>query len=74
NFETDFIGDSSIDVWGSISISGNQITITDEGGPYQSSVNGLYSFQVVGNTVSFIEVNDPEEGRRVLIEGIWTKQ
>lgn len=72
-FETDFINDAGNDVWGSIKISGNQVTITDEGGLYKSDLPGVYTFQVVGNSVTFVEVNDPEDGRKVLLEGIWTK-
>jgi len=72
-FETEFIDDASTDVWGSLTISGNQITINDEGGEYMSDVPGEYTFVVAGNILTFVEVDDPEEGRRVLMEGTWTK-
>jgi len=72
-FETDFIDDTDNDVWGRITISGNQLTIIDEGGPYKSDVSGIYTFQVEGNTLTFVEEVDPEEGRRILIVGTWSK-
>lgn len=71
-FQVEFVGDDEIDVWGSYVISGTQITFTDEGGNYSSDVSGVYEFQLGDNTLKFTEVDDPVNGRRMLVEGSWS--
>jgi hypothetical protein len=72
-WQAEFIGDAGTDVWGRFTISGNQITVIDEGGDYMSSSPGVYTFAVTGSSATFTVVNDPEDGRRTVIQGIWTR-
>ncbi len=72
-YEVEFAGDAEIDVWGSYSISGNQITFSDEGGEYGSNESGVYEFKVSENTITFTPVDDPVYGRSILVEGTWSK-
>lgn len=71
--QVDFVDDSDIDVWSSYTIKGNQITVTDEGGEYSANVPGVYSFKVTETSVTFTEVDDPVEGRRMIFTGEWLK-
>lgn len=72
-YQADFVENGSVDVWGSYAISGNQITFSDEGGDYSADVPGVYEFQVDDTSLTFKEVNDPLDGRRVLMAGAWSK-
>lgn len=72
-WQVEFIDDAGIDVWGSYIISGNQITIIDEGGEYSSDDAGIYSFQVSDSSLTLTKVNDPVDGRSVVVEGIWSR-
>ncbi len=72
-YQVEFAGDEEIDVWGSYNISGTHITFTDEGGEYSSGVSGEYEFEVSDTFLRFTEVNDPVNGRRMLVEGNWSK-
>ncbi len=72
-YQVEFAGDEKIDVWGSYNISGTNITFTDEGGEYSSGVSGEYEFEVSDTFIRFTEVNDPVNGRRMLVEGNWSK-
>jgi hypothetical protein len=72
-WQVEFIDDAGIDVWGSYIISGNQITIIDEGGEYSSDEAGVYSFQVTETSLTLTVVSDPADGRRIVVEGIWSK-
>ena len=69
----EFAGDEEIDVYGSYEISGNQITFTDEGGDYSSDSSGTYEFKVADASISFTNVDDPVNGRSMLLEGTWSK-
>lgn len=72
-YEVEFAGDERVDVFGSYEISGKKITFNDEGGEYGSNETGVYEFKLEGNTISFTEVDDPVYGRRLLVEGEWTR-
>lgn len=72
-FEVEFAGDEGIDVWGSYVISGTKITFNDEGGEYSSAVAGVYGFVVDETSLRLTEENDPVYGRKLLVEGSWTK-
>ena len=69
----EFAGDDEIDVYDSYVISGKQITFTDEGGAYSSDSSGVYEFKVSDTSISFTNVDDPVDGRRMLLEGTWSK-
>ncbi len=71
--EVDFDDDPEIDVWGSYSISGNQITFNDEGGA-ASDIPGVYNYNISGNKMTFTLVDDESEGRKSVILGTWTKK
>jgi len=72
-YQVEFAGDEGVDVTGSWMISGPQITFKDEGGPYSSGTSGTYEFKLDGTTVTYKKVNDPVDGRSVLVEGSWSK-
>lgn len=72
-YEVEFAGDEEIDVLGSYVIEKNQITFTDEGGEYGSDTSGVYEFKVSESSVIFTAVDDPANGRRMLVAGEWTK-
>ena len=71
--QVEFAGDEEIDVYGSYEISGQQITFTDEGGDYSSDSSGTYEFKVSDTSISFTNVDDPVNGRSMLLEGTWSK-
>ena len=72
-YQVEFAGDEAIDVYGSYVISGKQITFTDEGGDYNSGESGAYEFKVSDTSITFTNVDDPVDGRSMLLEGTWTK-
>ena len=72
-YQVEFAGDEAIDVYGSYVISGMQITFTDEGGDYSSGSSGVYEFKVSDTSIIFTNVDDPVDGRSMLVEGSWTK-
>jgi len=72
-YTVEFIGDAEIDVNGSYVISGTQVTFTDDAGDYSTAVPGVYEFEVSETSVKFTTVNDPAQGRSMLVEGDWLK-
>jgi len=72
-YQVEFAGDEAVDVYGSYVISGMQITFTDEGGDYSSDSSGVYEFEVSDTSITFTNVDDPVNGRSMLVEGTWTK-
>ncbi len=72
-YEVEFTGDDVIDVLGSYEIAKNQITFSDDGGDYSSIEPGVYEFKVTETTITFTSVDDPTDGRRMLVEGTWSK-
>jgi hypothetical protein len=72
-WEVEFTGDDELDVWGSYAIAGNKITFTDEGGQYSSDQPGVYEYKVDDASLIFSIVDDPVNGRSMLVEGTWTK-
>ena len=71
--EVEFTGDGVVDVFGSYEISGKQITLNDEGGDYAADVPGVYEFEVNETSLTFTTVDDPVQGRNMLLEGTWSK-
>ncbi len=71
-YQVEFAGDEAIDVYGSYVISGKQITFTDEGGDYNSGESGAYEFKVSDTSITFTNVDDPVNGRSMLVEGTWS--
>jgi len=71
--EVEFTGDDVIDVYGSYKIAGAKITFTDEGGDYSSGTSGVYEFKIVENKMTLTIVDDPVDGRSMVVEGTWTK-
>jgi len=72
-WEVYFTGNEEADVYGTYVISGTQITFTDEGGDYSSDSSGSYEFKVDDSSLSFTIVDDPVNGRSMLVAGSWTK-
>jgi hypothetical protein len=72
-WEVEFTGDDELEVWGSYAISGNKITFTDEGGQYSSSEPGVYEFKADEKSLIFTIVDDPVNGRSMLVTGTWTR-
>jgi hypothetical protein len=73
-YQTEFAGDEKIDVWGSYVISGTLVTFTDEGGIYRADLPGAYEFQVSETSVTFTAVTDSVVGRRLVMEGSWSRE
>lgn len=71
--EVELTGDEVVDVYGSYEISGSRITFHDEGGEYSSGTSGVYEYRLGENTISFTKIDDPVEGRSMLITGSWSK-
>ena len=69
-----FTGGEEADVWGSYEITGNQITFTDEGGDYNSDSSGVYKFESGDASLTFTTVDDPVDGRNMIVEGSWSKK
>ena len=72
-WQVEFTGDEVIDVYGTCVISGTKITFTDEGGDYSSDESGVYEFKVSDASLTFTKVDDPVDGRSMLVEGTWSK-
>jgi hypothetical protein len=72
-WEVNFTGKEEPDVYGKYVISGTQITFTDEGGDYSSDSSGSYEFEVDDSSLQFTKVDDPVNGRSMLVAGSWTK-
>ena len=72
-YTVEFVGDEEVDVRGSYVISGTQITFSDDPGDYSSVEPGVYEFEVSETSVKFTKVNDPAQGRSMLVEGNWSK-
>lgn len=72
-YEVEFAGDDRIDVYGSYEVSGTQITFSDESGEYSSGTAGVYEFKVSEAVWTLTAVNDPVDGRRMLVVGSWSK-
>ena len=72
-YQVEFVDDAEVDVLGSYVISGSQITFTDEGGNYSSGTSGVYEFKVGETSISFTKVDDPVDGRSMLVAGSWSK-
>jgi len=72
-YQVEFAGDEEVDVYGSYVISGMQITFTDEGGDYSSDSSGVYEFKVSDTSITYTNVDDPVNGRSMLVEGTWSK-
>ena len=72
--EVEFTGDDVVDVYSSYEISRNRITFNDEAGDFAADVPGVYEFKVTDTSLSFTTVNDPVEGRSMLLEGTWSKR
>jgi hypothetical protein len=71
--EVEFTGDDVVDVYASYDISGKKITFQDEGGEYSSGTAGFYEFELGENSVTFTIVDDPVEGRSMMLAGTWSK-
>ena len=69
----EFTGDDVIDVYSTYKISGKQITFNDEAGDYAADVPGVYEFEVDDSSLTFTAVDDPVQGRSMLVSGTWTK-
>lgn len=72
-YEVEFTGDGEADVLGSYVISGNQLTVTDEGGDYSSGTSGVYEFKVDDSSLTLTKVDDPVEGRSMIAIGAWSR-
>ena len=71
-YQVEFTGDADADVLGSYVISGTQITFNDKAGDYSADVPGVYEFKANDTSLTLTEVDDPVQGRRMLVEGSWT--
>jgi hypothetical protein len=71
--QVEFTGDSVIDVYSSYKISGKQITFNDEAGDYAANVPGVYEFKVDDSSLTLTVVDDPVQGRSMLVKGTWSK-
>ena len=71
--QVEFTGDDVIDVYSSYTISGKQITFNDESGEYAANVPGTYEFEVDESSLTLTVVNDPVQGRSMLVKGTWSK-
>jgi CubicO group peptidase (beta-lactamase class C family) len=72
-WQCDFFNDSEIDVWGSYNLEHSRIALNDIGGAACGS-EGLYDYQIKGDTLKFNLVTDQCEGRSKGLEGIWTRK
>ena len=71
--QVEFTGDDVIDVYSSYTLSGNQITFNDESGEYAANVPGTYEFKVDESSLTLTVVNDPVQGRSMLVKGTWSR-
>ena len=72
--ESDFYGDSEIDVWGYYEIRGDTIVFKDMGG-VPCDFEGIYQYKIENDTVRFHLIKDDECGGRVRgMEGDWIRK
>jgi len=73
-YQVDFAGDEGADVTGKFEISGNRITFNDDEGDYsQNAPPGVYEFELSDSSLVLKWIDDPVDGRSMLIEGSWSK-
>jgi len=72
-YEVDFTDDTGADVLGTYKLAESKIIFADEGGDYGADTSGEYEFELGEKSITFTEVNDPVNGRRMLVEGEWTR-
>lgn len=74
SYQVEFVGDKEIDVLGSFAVEGSEVTFNDEGGVYGAiGVPGVYAFNVDDSSVTFSVTDDSLAGRKILLEGKWSK-
>lgn len=71
--EVEFTGDEVVDVYASYVTAGKRITFQDEAGEYSSGTSGVYEFSLGENSVTFTKVDDPVDGRSMLLAGTWSR-
>ncbi len=80
-YEIDFTRDGSSGAWGSITLSGNAIILTDSGGRYSCMPSaagevgsGCYTYTMIGNTLTFSLFHDACSSRTAILGLTYTKQ
>jgi hypothetical protein len=71
--QSDFSGDSEIDIWGYYKVRGNQVEFRDIGGA-ACNTPGRYMFKISDGKLTFTLLDDSCTGRSSGLSGIWVKQ
>ena len=71
--QSDFSGDSEIDIWGYYQLKGYEIEFRDIGGAACNNP-GLYLYNLSDDKLSFTLINDSCDGRSSGLSGIWTRK
>ena len=71
--QSDFTGDPEIDIWGYYQLHGNEIEFRDIGGA-ACNKSGLYKYNILDDTLSFVLIDDSCDGRSSGLSGIWTRK
>jgi hypothetical protein len=71
--QCDFVGDPEIDVWGVYHLDNSKVQFREIGGAACDSV-GVYGYSINGDTLKWVLKNDPCEGRRNGLPGIWIRK
>ena len=71
--QTNFQGDDQIDVWGFYNLDQDRIIFNDIGGA-ACVPEGLYTFTIRNDTLSFQEIQDQCDGRKTSLLNKWVRQ
>lgn len=71
-FQTDFFGDTEMDVWGYYEVKSDTIVLKDIGGAACPN-EGIYQFELTNDTLRFIPILDNCDGRKIGFSGSWSR-
>lgn len=77
SYELDYRESPGKDLWGRYSVSGEEVTLVDEGRAQDREVNstpGLYKYKVDGETARFTVLRDKNTARSAGLQRQWTRR
>lgn len=72
-YQVDFTGDGETNVWGTCEIKKETLIFNDEKGE-ASEFPGEYKWSLSENKLTFTLINDPSDGRSLLVPAVWSRK